>query len=626
VLAIVGITVTVASSALPSAVPSSATTTSVTAPSANSSTLSSTDVTHLIGGTSSTTTPTAATTTTPAASTATSTASTASTTTSTASSASNTTDQKVYVEVVSATATSADDVNSVSEADARALVASMNTYWSGESAGAVTITFGGFETSSLNAASCDPASIYAAEPASAFGKQFANNAWQGTGKHLLILTTESCGGDGQGSVGGNGGIMLSGNGTGASLGEPVAFHEFGHNLGFGHAGSAICRSSVTEDGSVTDFGDANSLCPTDEYGDFLDIMGYSVPGAIPHLSTPERIAMGWMTDYTTLTSATATSTTTVTSLDGAAGNRALKIVDPVTQAVYYVEYRTATGTDASSSEFTAAQQCTVNSGYIDCARGVSAATGSVRILRVLPYRNSATSLRTVVVAVGTTDEDNTRTTHFGVGDTFTTTGGVYVTLNSVSPSAGASITVRFSPPAATTTSVALTASTRAYESKSQTTVKASVSAADGSAATGTVTFLDGTKKLGTGTLTGGVASLAVPSTATIGTHKITARYTPATGDTAASTGNVKKLVVTKQKSTIAVKVAKHTATLKFSINGSVVKKGTLRVYVAGHLVKKVTLKKSSATVTLPKSTKKVVVKYAGTKLVAAKTVTKKIAK
>ena len=73
----------------------------------------------------------------------------------------------------------------------------------------------------------------------------------------------------------------------------------------------------------------------------------------------------------------------------------------------------------------------------------------------------------------------------------------------------------------------------------------------------------------------------------------------------------------------ATALAKRSATLKLSIAGIVVKTGTLRVYDNGHLIKAVTLKNFKATVKLPTKAKKIVVKYAGSKLVAAATLTRK---
>lgn len=459
--------------------------------------------------------------------------------------------QRVWVSIVSATATTSDDVNAVTASDAAALVASMNAYWSRESGVAISLALAGVETRSIGASSCDSSSLFSSVPQTAFSGRFASERWRGTADHLLILTTESCGQAGLGSVGGDGGVMLSGDGTG-SLGVPVAIHEFGHTIGFGHAGASMCRSTDTLDGSTADYGDASSLCPTDEYGDYLDIMGYSIDGATPGLSSAQRIRQGWLTDFTNVTSASGSVTATLSPLESGSGDRAIRITDPLSGAVYYIEYRTPTGEDASSTEFRSTESCATTSGWSRCSRGVSG--GEVRILRELPYRGYSTYVRTTVIAAGAVDGDpSSRTTGLGTGATFASAnGGFYVRVNSAG-GATASVTVRFTPPASTTASLSATGSER-YGAT--TTVTARISSADGSTPSGTVAVLDGSKTITTATVSQGSTRVTLPRLA-VGTHSLSVRFTPATGDALASTSARTKVVVAKAKSTVSATVT-HT--------------------------------------------------------------------
>lgn len=491
--------------------------------------------------------------------------------------------QTVWVSVVSATATTSDDVNSVDAASARALVAQMNSYWSAETGGVITIAFGGVETRSLGLGGCSAASALQAGAAKAFSGRFANEKWRGTADHLLLLTTESCGGAGLGTVGGDGGVMLSGNGTSTGLAVPVAVHEFGHNLGFGHAASTVCRTDEV-DGAVANFGGPASSCPTDEYGDYLDIMGYSLPGSLPHLSSVQRIRAGYLSDFMTVRTSPSSTTVTVTPLDGGAGNRALRVIDPISGERYYVEYRTPTGTDATSTEFTGTQLCSGAGGYAACSRGVS--SGEVRVLRELPYPGYSTYVRTTVVAAGAIVGDPaSRTTGLTAGATFASAnGGFYLRVNS-EDAAGASVTVRFTPP--TSTSSSLSASpTEAYGIPVAATV--TVATADGSPATGLVSVLDGDAVVGTRAISGGTTTVALQPLS-VGAHALTVNFSPSSGDLLASTSPATKLTITKAstKATIAAKKKLKRggkARVTVRVTGATDPTGLVKVYANGKKV------------------------------------------
>lgn len=461
--------------------------------------------------------------------------------------------EKIWVSSVRVTSTTKDDVNTRLDEKARitAFVAKLNSYWSKETDGAVTIELGGYERRSLGEDSCNAASLMSDLPDIAFGGAFDNSDWIGTHDHLLGLSYESCDQAGRATIGGDGGVIFSGNGIGSTYGLPVALHEFGHNLGFGHAGSSMCRSTTLEDAAVSSFGSATSKCPTDEYGDYLDIMGYSMSSAIPHLSTPQRIRSGYLDAFMSVTKATGTTTVTIAPLTtGSSKSQAVRVTDPRSGETYYIEYRTGTGADATSTEFTSDARCvTLRSGYVRCARGANETTGAVRILRELPYRNFDELTRTTVLAAGSTSSDMKRSTNLRSGDRFTSTGnGFYLRVNSLGGSKGASVTVSFTAPAASKTVVKLS-TTKVTHGKKSAKLTATVAKVHGVVQKGTVAFMDGSKVIATRTVnTKGVATYTMSKSAAKGEHVIRARFLPAKASVAVSTSASKSVTVVAAKS------------------------------------------------------------------------------
>ena len=193
----------------------------------------------------------------------------------------------MWVSVLSTTPQTSDYVNiGLTQSAISSLIAQLNSYWSTQSGGIVTIQLGGFETRSLSQFSCDPNAALSAEETGAFDGMFAVGAWKGTHKHLLVLSAESCNANSFATVGGVGGEIFSGNGIGAAMGVPYLLHEFGHNLGFEHADASICTNTTSYDGAAANFSFTSTICPTHEYDDYFDIMGYTVKNATPNLSNP----------------------------------------------------------------------------------------------------------------------------------------------------------------------------------------------------------------------------------------------------------------------------------------------------------------------------------------------------
>jgi hypothetical protein len=544
----------------------------------------------------------------------------------------------VYVSLTTVTAATGDDsATPPDEASIRAAMAQLHDYWWEESGHTVDVTLAGIETTSLAQASCVPTTVLNTVHTSAFGGRFARYAWAGTNEHLIVMSRETCGTTATafGTVGGDGGEVFSSYGAGTALGVPVLLHEFGHNLGFGHAGAGMCRSTTSFDGAASDYRyatstDSPAACPVLEYGDFLDIMGYSVSSSRPHLSSVQKVRAGYLTDVTTLTGAGTTRQVTVASLDGAAKGRALKVVDPVSGQDYYVEYRTATGTDATSPEFGGrAPSCAlVGSGFTRCALTSDKTTGSVRVLRPLTLAGSTVSTVALAVGLDAGRDPSRRDTHLDAGESFTSAnGGFTVTVRSMTPSGGAVLDVSLagtsakvpaSAPAPTLTAPAPVTTTsrltvdrtrQTYGSSTPITTTTQVVASDGSTPSGTVTLRDGTAVVGSTKVgSDGRATVTLPVTTAAGTHQLRASFAPATSAQAASDSAIVGVTVDKAASSSALTrgttaIKKNTAatvTVTVSAPGVPRPTGTVTVTSGGRTIGTATVSADAAgRVTVP---------------------------
>jgi hypothetical protein len=552
--------------------------------------------------------------------------------------------ETVYVSVASVTPTTSDDTNtSTSEANIKTLIAGLNTYWAAQSEGAVSVVFGGYETRSIGASSCDSTSVLSSEETKAFGGKFANDAWIGTHDHLLVLTKESCSNQSFATVGGDGGEIFSGNGA-TGIGQTYLLHEFGHNLGFQHADASVCTNTTTGDDTIANFGFTSTTCPTTEYDDYLDIMGYTVSGATPNLSSPQQILAGWLTAFATATSATGAQTVTLSPLGGTTGTRALKIEDPTSGDVYYVEYRADSGRDGTSADFAHAQQCgSAHNSYKICNLGGTSA-GEVRILRELPFSGQNASGTTVEAVGAVSGSATSRVTHLATGQTFENyDDGFSLKLNSVTASKSASVTVSFVTSATTNTAIAINPGSQTYATSNPATAVVTVSSPKaGTTLSGTVDFYDGSTKIGSSAVDAdGTASLGLSRSLAVGTHGITARFAPDSADTAASKSHAAAIKVNKVASSVAFSLSttsphrttidKATVTVKAAgISGP---SGTLTVYKNGVKWKSYTLSSKSGghlTISLPKfshtGTKTVTMSYSGNSGIASSKSAKHVVK
>ncbi|MBO3742499.1 Ig-like domain-containing protein [Actinoplanes flavus] len=148
--------------------------------------------------------------------------------------------------------------------------------------------------------------------------------------HVLIYfpAYSSCGWAGLATVPG-GQIWINGYGA-ADAWE----HEFGHNLGLGHANSLDCTQSTATVALSTS-------CTVGNYADY-DVMGYARYGDGYTLNTALSDVLGTLDDPVT---AGAGSLVTLPAVTSVTAPRAVKV--PLSGSTLYLEYRPRTGRDAN---------------------------------------------------------------------------------------------------------------------------------------------------------------------------------------------------------------------------------------------------------------------------------------
>ena len=269
-------------------------------------------------------------------------------------------------------------------------------------------------------------------------------AW-GVDKHLLVVLPDAAEGEvddcelGLGTIGG---LHVQGNAALVSDSNPSLYaHELGHNLGLHHSGALHCDTADARPSSVSAAGTSwPSRCRGEEYGDLVDVMGYSGHGlGEGSLNGVHLDRMGLSAGAVRTLTGNGTTTVPLVPLSSTGGGVRTVVVTDALGGRYYAEYRTATGRDAVA----------------EASLGASAL--GLRVLREDPARrNGSFVLDATPTGRGTLRSwgwEHDYDSALPVGRTLTTASGTVAFTLTAATSSGATLTVRRGvPPASVTVS------------------------------------------------------------------------------------------------------------------------------------------------------------------------------
>ncbi|GAB76634.1 Metallo-peptidase family M12B Reprolysin-like [Austwickia chelonae] len=219
----------------------------------------------------------------------------------------------------------------------QAQIASVSQYWSEQTGGALTFSAASVNGPLALSSSCSDVWSMWEEAASRSGFT------PGPNKHLvLVLPKEaSNAGCGYGLASVGSGVSAGGYAYVSDTAWPVMSHELGHNLGLAHAQRLTCPGAA--DVALAEV--SAKGCRIDEYGDPWDVMAASAPNNAGSLSAPQAHRLGLWPSSAVTELSSGTTSVSLNPVSSFSGTRAVRVVDPKSGAVYFVEYRTRTGRD-----------------------------------------------------------------------------------------------------------------------------------------------------------------------------------------------------------------------------------------------------------------------------------------
>ncbi|MET1051017.1 MAG: cell wall-binding repeat-containing protein [Mycetocola sp.] len=317
----------------------------------------------------------------------------------------------------------------LSDSEVNTMVANLNSYWPGQTAGQISkVSRPAAVQRIVTASACDPELAWEVA-APKFGASTDYYGFNADSDHLVVIAPTSCEAAGFGSVGSleSGGLIWAKH-LNLVTTHTIA-HEFGHNLGLNHSNAQFCHEPVSE----------GLACSIYEYEDLYDIMGAGFLYESPKETITNRRLMALnvthkavlhslsATDLPTLTLDEGPSSTTDVTLQPASalsGVRGIRVVDPRNYQAYYLEFRSGTGLDEGS----------VYASDRFYGLGIG-----VRILKL----ESDGSSTVITQPAGSLEERNL---FFEAGDSFTSeTGGLTFTVTGIGAAATVSISLGTQP-------------------------------------------------------------------------------------------------------------------------------------------------------------------------------------